>query len=148
MKHGNKNCKCYLTSGLSVWKWSESVHHSVVSDSLWPHVLYSPSGSSVHGTLQASILEWAAIPFSRGSSRPREQTWQADSLLSEPPGKSYRGSQCIANATATLAVLWYACLAVVSSTPRLNNKKINVGKLPASLEKCSPLFSFSTLLVK
>jgi len=28
-----------------------------------------PPGSSVHGILQARILEWAAIPFSRGSSR-------------------------------------------------------------------------------
>ena len=29
---------------------------------------YSPPGSSVHGILQARILEWVAIPFSRGSS--------------------------------------------------------------------------------
>ena len=35
---------------------------------------YSPPGSSVHGILQARILEWIAIPFSRGSSRPRDQT--------------------------------------------------------------------------
>ena len=28
----------------------------------------SPSGSSVHGILQARILEWVAIPFSKGSS--------------------------------------------------------------------------------
>ena len=32
-------------------------------------------GSSVHGVLQARILEWVAIPFSRGSSQPRDQTW-------------------------------------------------------------------------
>ena len=31
-------------------------------------------GSSVHGILQAGILAWVAIPFSRGSSRPRDQT--------------------------------------------------------------------------
>ena len=31
-------------------------------------------GSSVHGILQARTLEWVAIPFSRGSSRPRDQT--------------------------------------------------------------------------
>jgi len=30
--------------------------------------------SSVHGILQARILEWVAIPFSRGSSPPRDQT--------------------------------------------------------------------------
>ena len=34
---------------------------------------YSP-GSSVHGILQARILEWVAIPFFRGSSRPRDRT--------------------------------------------------------------------------
>ena len=31
-------------------------------------------GSSVHGILQAGILEWIAISFSIGSSRPRNQT--------------------------------------------------------------------------
>ena len=34
----------------------------------------SPPGSFLHGILQARILEWAAIFFSRGSSRPRDQT--------------------------------------------------------------------------
>ena len=29
---------------------------------------------TVHGLLQARILEWVAIPFSRGSSQPRDQT--------------------------------------------------------------------------
>ena len=29
---------------------------------------------SVHGILQARILEWAVIPFSRGSSQPRDRT--------------------------------------------------------------------------
>ena len=30
--------------------------------------------SSVHGTIQARRLEWVAIPFSRGSSQPRDRT--------------------------------------------------------------------------
>ena len=34
----------------------------------------SPPGSSVHGVLQARILEWVANSFSRGSSRPRDGT--------------------------------------------------------------------------
>ena len=34
----------------------------------------SPPGSSVHGILQARVLEWVAIPSSRGSSRPRNRT--------------------------------------------------------------------------
>ena len=47
-------------------KWSES--HSVVSDSL------RPMDHTVHGILQARILEWVAFPFSRGSSHLRDQT--------------------------------------------------------------------------
>ena len=35
----------------------------------------NPVGSSVHGILQARILEWVAISFSRGSSRLRDRTW-------------------------------------------------------------------------
>ena len=50
---------------------------------------YSPPCSSVRGILQARILEWVAIPFSNGSSQPRDWTWnlalQADSLLLSPP---------------------------------------------------------------
>ena len=34
----------------------------------------SPPGSSVRGILQARILEWVAMPSSRGSSQPRDQT--------------------------------------------------------------------------
>ena len=35
---------------------------------------YGPPGSSVHGILQARILKWVAVPFSRGSSQPRDRT--------------------------------------------------------------------------
>ena len=42
-------------------------------DSLQHHGLLLP-GSSVHGILQARILEWVAVVFSRGSSQPRDQT--------------------------------------------------------------------------
>ena len=34
----------------------------------------SPPGSSIHGVLQARILEWVATSSSRGSSQPRDQT--------------------------------------------------------------------------
>ena len=59
--------------------------------------------SSVPGILQARILEWVAVFFSRGSSWPRNWTWvsappalQADALPSEPPGKpSLYGVQII-----------------------------------------------------
>ena len=65
---------------------SYSARHSIVSDPLLPH---GPAGSSVHGLLQARILECVAICFSRGSSQPRVEpvppALQADSLLSEAP---------------------------------------------------------------
>ena len=44
----------------------ESESRSVVSDPLWPHGLY--------GIIQVRILEWVAIPFSRGSSQPSNWT--------------------------------------------------------------------------
>ena len=57
--------------------------------------------SSVHGTFQARVLEWAAISFSRWSSRPgiepgspaEERLYRlskAEALPSEPPGKSIK----------------------------------------------------------
>ena len=36
--------------------------------------LCDPMDYTVHGILQARILEWVAVPFSRGSSQPRDQT--------------------------------------------------------------------------
>ena len=67
-----------------MWPWTrncahvslslkESVSHSVVS-TLCDPMDCSPPGSSVHGILQARILEWVAISFSRGSSQPRDRT--------------------------------------------------------------------------
>ena len=60
----------------------------VVQSSL---TLCDPMVYTVHGILQARILEWVAFPFSRGSSQPwiklRSSTLQADSLPAEPQGK-------------------------------------------------------------
>ena len=66
-----------------------SVSRSVMSTSLWPlgPQALSPPGSSVHGILQARILERATIPFPRGLLNPRSAALQADSLPSESPGK-------------------------------------------------------------
>ena len=49
-------------------KVKESESCSVVFDSL------QPMDYTVHGILQARILEWVALPFSRRSSQPRDQT--------------------------------------------------------------------------
>ena len=51
---------------------------SVLASQLCPTLCYpvdySPPGSSVHGILQAKILEWIPIPSSRGLSQPRDRT--------------------------------------------------------------------------
>ena len=69
-------------------KWSEVAQSC---PALCNPVDCSPPGSSVHGILQARVLEWVAISFSRGSAwsgiKPRSPTLQADALTSEP----YRG---------------------------------------------------------
>ena len=54
--------------------------------------LCGPPASSAHGILQARMLEWIAIPFSRGSSWPRDGTpvsCIAGRFFAEPPGKPY-----------------------------------------------------------
>ena len=53
----------------------------------------SPPGSSVHGILQARILEWVAISSSRGSSQPRDQTCVSSRFfITEPAWKPLFGS--------------------------------------------------------
>ena len=54
----------------------------------------SPPVSSVHGISQARILEWVAVPFSRGFSRPRDgahvPALAGECFTTEPPGKGYK----------------------------------------------------------
>ena len=68
-------CVCYLLS--CVW--------------LCNPMNCSLPGSSVHGILQARVLEWVAIPFCRDlpnpGIKPGSRALQGDSLPSEPPGK-------------------------------------------------------------
>ena len=59
--------------------------------------LCDPMDYTVHGILQARILEWVAFPFSRGSSQlgiePRSSAWQEDSLPAEPQWKQFSNSR-------------------------------------------------------
>ena len=47
-------------------------------------------GSSIHGILSARVLEWVAIPFSRGSSQPRDQTCVSFVSLAPPPRRCHQ----------------------------------------------------------
>ena len=65
-----------------IWKWSES--HSAMSDSLWPHGLYSPRSSSEYWSI-LNLFPSRDFPNPRIESR--SLTLKADSLPAEPPGK-------------------------------------------------------------
>ena len=63
------------TGKIIYWSYSCVVshfNHVQLLVTIW--TVYSLPGSSVHGILQSRILEWVAVPFSRGSSWPRAQT--------------------------------------------------------------------------
>ena len=59
--------------------------------------LWDLPSSSVHGLLQTRILEWVAMPISRGISLSRDQTQvfllQVDTLPFEPPGKPQKDNE-------------------------------------------------------
>ena len=54
------------------WKWKSAQSCPSLCD---------PMGYTVHGVLQARILEWVAFPFSRGSSQPRDRTHTVHGVL-------------------------------------------------------------------
>ena len=81
-----ENCKWYpdslpFTSSLN-YHQATHLHFVLVGAkslqlclTLHDHIDSTPPGSFVHRILQARILEWVAMPSSRVSSCPRDQTW-------------------------------------------------------------------------
>ena len=53
-------------------KLKVKVTHFTKGPTLCDPTLYGLLGSSVHGILQARMLDWVAIPFSKGSSQPMD----------------------------------------------------------------------------
>ena len=100
----------------------------------------SPPGSSVHGVHQARRLQWIAISFSRGSSQPKDRTWDScivsgvftawvtsKALSREPcvpcigrwglnPWTDHQGSACISDFQTTF---W-------GSSPVLSHRHVHV----------------------
>ena len=84
---------------LFCWKWyvikNMCMHAKLLQScpTLYNTMDCSPLCSSVHGILQARILEWGSMPSSRGSSWPRDPngvscvSWQTGSLPLVPLGK-------------------------------------------------------------
>ena len=85
--------KKWLIRNILIVSWNRfsSVQFSSVAQScptLCNLMDCSPPDYSVHGIFQVTILEWAAISFSRGSSQPRDQNW-----VSHTAGRLYHLSR-------------------------------------------------------
>ena len=93
------------------------------------------------GILQARILEWVAMPSSMGSSQPgmepRSPALQADSLLSEPPGKP-----------KNTGVVSLSPLQWIFPTQELNQIPLQADSLPAELPGKPPGFADPPLIMK
>ena len=93
VKEKNELFSTFNSQIIESWFWlpsyarSEEVKWSEVAQScptLCDPTDCSLPGSSLHGILQARVLEWVATSFSRGSSLPRDRTW-----VSSIPGRCF-----------------------------------------------------------
>ena len=95
-----------------------------MSDSLWP------TDFTVHEILQARILEWVVVPFSRGSSQPSGRTQvsciAADSLPAEPPvkpnGTGVTSLSLLQQMFLTQELNWVSCMQADSLPAELSGK--------------------------
>ena len=102
-------------------------------------------GSSVHGILQGRILEWVAIPFSRGSSQRKDQTSSPVSQADSSP-LSHRWSLSPFKGTGTQttatqgAALWVplCCCWVRSSQPGIPENLVQGARSRAPGHGCTP----------
>ena len=97
LKEKKKENYIQVCPPLSNWTaetYTEEAPECSVSQPCLTLQLHGP-GSSVHGIVQARILEWVAISYARGSSQPRDQRllcllcWQVDSLPLHHLGSPY-----------------------------------------------------------
>ena len=65
LKNLEKEPFSICNSQIKKWKMKVAQSHQTVCD---------PMNYTLHGILQARILEWVAVPFSKGSSQPRDRT--------------------------------------------------------------------------
>ena len=97
---------------------------SAVLDSLWPKDCSSPS---VHGILQARILEWGATAYSRGSSWLREI---------EP---KFLASPAMAGIFFATSATWVLVIYSIGFVPASSLKAVHIPKWSHSLAHCRGL---------
>ena len=84
--------KCLAHSGCLAFSINACMHAKSLQSCLilCDPIDCSPPGSSVHGILQARVLEWGAVSFSKGNQRSNlgPQQWKGGVLTTGPSGKS------------------------------------------------------------
>ena len=140
--------RCQNSVGLYLNSWSVEVLVTELCLTLCCSADCSPPGSSVLGILQAGILEWVAISYSRGFSPPKDWTHVSLSRVScigrqslyralASPGKPTetvrdgRKSVYLRHTSQTQTVLWTvfvfrAGIPVSHSSPRSNPSSLNI----------------------
>ena len=114
--------------------YGRGVSCSVVFDSLRPHGLYVARQStvSVHGILQARILEWVAMPSSRGSSQPRYGT-----QVSHIAGRFFM-SETLGKPKVKVVKVAQLCLTLCDRMGSFSGQNTGVGSLSLFRESSQP----------
>ena len=141
---------------LSTISYNHRLSGSVASNSLQPHGL-QPTGPSVHGILQAGTRGWAAVPSSRGASRPRDGTRVSCSagrfFTTEPAGKPqpHVRLKCSGNNMSNLkshnngsTLIWPEILGCSS---KIAEESFPCYKKYFSAEKCTPRSALLTFFL-
>ena len=89
--------------------------------------LYDPTDYTVHGILQARILEWVLFPVSRGSSQPRNQTGESNPGIGEIEPRNWIVF-CIAGEFFTSSVAGPSSSCKALPKTKLSPKKKNTYK--------------------
>ena len=115
---------------------------------LWDPMGYSPPGSSVHEDSPGKNMEWVAMPSSRGSSWPRDQTHVScipcitgGFFTAESPGKALLWPHrlpnvCTRNLLSLCSSLGSVILTWLYFSSPFPIEKIQKGHLSFPLEKC------------
>ena len=108
LAHGGKAVYCFSSKSFFQTRYMPSGKQIVIGKVTQScPTLCDPVDYTVHGILQARILERVAFPFSRGSSEPRFPALQAGSLSTELSGKPSEYSGLI-----SFSIDWFDLLAV------------------------------------
>ena len=120
----------------AIGKWSEVKVAQSCPTLCVQYMCCSLPGSSVHGILQARILERVAVPFSRGSSQPRDQNPSLPHCRQTPHLLSHQGSTS-SSGEREPKNKWWKPKMVMGWERRVNQREINRDNLATGHWPCA-----------